>query len=159
MNLSGKTDAELKNIIANHEAKRLRNADSYLAAPREWETRHGAGFNFDRSMDLIRKAARERRCLSYKQLADHSNIPWAKARHAVGPHLDRLCHYAYGKGWPLLTAIVVNQENIATHTLNPQSLAGFIKTAEQLIDAPINDREAFLRDEQERVFAWAEIAA
>ena len=39
--------------------------------------------------------------------------------------------------------------------MEPETLKGFIAAA-RLLEKPITDEEGFLREKQERVFAWAE---
>ncbi|MBE7731456.1 hypothetical protein [Devosia faecipullorum] len=75
-------------------------------------------------------------------------------RYAVNTHLGELIHYAHGMGWPLISAIVVNQKNVATGQMEPTTLRGFSEAARAL-DYPVEDEMDFLRKEQERVFAWA----
>jgi len=53
----------------------------------------------------------------------------------------------------MLGAVVVNKPNIATGSMEPESLKGFIAAAREL-GYSITDEEAFLR-EQQRVFEWA----
>jgi hypothetical protein len=48
---------------------------------------------------------------------------------------------------------VVNKPNVATGKLEPQALKGFIEAA-RLLDYPITDEQAFLREQQARVFEW-----
>ena len=50
-----------------------------------------------------------------------------------------------GKGWPLLSSVIVNKENLRTGELEPQSLDGFIKAAREL-GYLVTDEMAFLRD-------------
>lgn len=100
------------------------------------------------------KAATERRFLSYKDLAGASGADWSKVRYAVNTHLGGLVDFARGKGWPLLSAIIVSQQNVATGKREPATLRGFVEAAHALGYAIVDD-EAFLREQQERVFAWA----
>lgn len=103
---------------------------------------------------MIRKTATERRFLSYKDLAGASGADWSKVRYAVNTHLGGLVDFARGKGWPLLSAIIVSQQNVATGKREPATLRGFVEAAHALGYAIVDD-EAFLREQQERVFAWA----
>lgn len=72
----------------------------------------------------------------------------------MNTHLGELIRYAHGKGWPLLSAIVVNQKHIETGAMEPSTLAGFVAAAKELGFSVAND-EQFLRDQQKRVFEWA----
>jgi hypothetical protein len=104
----------LKNLIANHRAKGVTNSPAYIAALRELELRTGRGLDFDKSFQAITEAARARRFLSYKALADASGAAWSQVHYEVGGHLGRLIEYAHRMGWPMLSAIVVNKPNVST---------------------------------------------
>ena len=105
---------QLENLIENHGKQRATDAPMYLDALRELEKRKGKGLDFDKSLSIILKAAKERRFLSYKELADASGADWGQVHYAIGPHLWKLVEYADRKGWPLLSAIVVNKPNVDT---------------------------------------------
>lgn len=148
------TDQQLRNVIDNHRRHNKLHEPYYLEALAELARRKGRGLDFRKSFELIRDAAAERRFLSYKQLAEASGCDWSKVRYAINQHLGDLIVYAHGKGWPLLSAIIVNQEMVATGEMEPATLRGFIQAARAL-GYPVTDEKAFLRDQQERVFAWA----
>lgn len=71
----------------------------------------------------------------------------------MNEHLGSLVEFAHRNGWPLLSAIVVNQSNLKTGELEESSLKGFV-TAARLLGIPVGDERAFLREQQERVFEW-----
>lgn len=148
------SDQQLRNVIENHRKNGKLHEPYYLLAMEELARRKGQGLDFQKSFDLIRRAAVEGRFLSYKELADASGSNWTKVRYAVNAHLGDLIDYAHGKGWPLLSAIVVNQQNVATGDMEPTSLKGFVVAARAL-GYPVDDEKRFLREQQERVFAWA----
>mgnify|MGYP001467985536 CR=1 FL=1 len=148
------SDQQLRNVIENHRKNGRLHEPYYLAAMEELARRKGHGLDFNKSFDLIRKAAAEGRYLSYKELADASGSDWSKVRYAVNTHLGDLIDYAHGKGWPLLSAIVVNQQNVATGEMEPATLKGFIEAARALGYAVADEKE-FLHEQQKRVFAWA----
>jgi hypothetical protein len=54
----------------------------------------------------------------------------------------------------MLSAIVVNKQNVATGNMEPETLNGFLAAASDL-GYVITDEEAFLREQQGRVFEWA----
>lgn len=148
------SDQQLRNVIENHRKHGKLHEPYYLTAMEELARRKGHGLDFQKSFDLIRKAAADRRFLSYKELADASGSDWSKVRYAVNTHLGDLIDYAHAKGWPLLSAIVVNQQNVGTGNMEPPTLKGFVEAARALGYA-VADDEAFLREQQERVFVWA----
>lgn len=147
-------DQQLRNVIDNHRKNGKLHEPYYLAALEELARRKGQGLDFQKSFDLIRRAAAERRFLSYKELADASGSDWSKVRYAVNTHLGDLIDYAHGKGWPLLSAIVVNQQNVATGDMEPTTLKGFVEAAREL-GYVVADEMGFLREQQQRVFTWA----
>lgn len=91
----------LRNLIVNHRTRGATDSPTYIAALRELERRTGRGLDFDKSYQAIREAAREKRFLSYKQLADASGAEWLQVHYEIGNHLWRLVEYAHRKGWPL----------------------------------------------------------
>ncbi|HKM99862.1 MAG TPA: hypothetical protein VKG22_00735 [Stellaceae bacterium] len=149
------TIGQLENVIENHRRQRATTAPLYADALRELEKRKGKGLDFDKSLSIILEAAKERRFLSYKELADASGADWVQVHYAIGEHLWKLVEYADRKGWPLLSSIVVNKPNVTTGKMEAETLKGFIAAA-RLLEKPITDEEGFLKEEQERVFAWAE---
>ena len=75
----------------------------------------------------------------------------------IPQHLDQLVKISHERGWPLLSAIVVNKENVETGELAGESLAGFLAAVDK-IGVPVEDPQAFLKQQQQAVFAWAENA-
>lgn len=150
------TVEELKTLIANHREKNATNEPLYLEALAELSRKGGKGLNFDTTKAVVLEAARENRFLSYKEVADASGVEWSKVHYAMGPHLCDLVEYAHLRGWPLLSAIVVNKPNVATGQMADSSLKGFIAAA-RAVRISVTDERAFLRAEQQRVFAWAKV--
>jgi hypothetical protein len=148
------TDQQLKNVIENHRKKFMTESSTYVNALGEHARRIGHGLDFDKSFEIIRHAAAERRFLSYKELADASGAEWNKVHYLIGGHLWSLVEYAHRKGWPMLSAVVVNKPNLATGSLDPQTIKGFLVAARALGFA-ITDGETFLCDQQRQVFEWA----
>ncbi|CTQ45315.1 MULTISPECIES: hypothetical protein [Roseibium] len=148
------TDEELKNLIGNY--RRLKRTDdrAYPALLEEWSRRKGLGLDFDTTMRAVARAAREGRFLSYKQLAEESGADWSRVHYAMNTHLGDLIEYSHRRGWPLLSAIVVNQRNVDTGDMEPQTLKGFVTAAKELGYA-VADEEGFLHEQQEKVFEWA----
>lgn len=109
-----------------------------------------------RTLAAIRAAAEARRFLTYGAVAAASGIPWNAARRRMDPHLYALCLWATGRGWPLLSALVVDQKSVAHGRLRGRPLIGFARCAERAGRIVGGDAAAFLAAEQEAVFAWAE---
>jgi hypothetical protein len=148
------TSQQLKNIIENYRRKGMTSDPVYIQALADQAQRIGKGLDFKKSYDAIRNSAVEGRFMSYKELADASGAEWSKVHHSIGEHLGTLVEYAHRKGWPMLSAIVVNKPNVATGSMEPETLKGFIAAAKEL-GLSITDEEAFLRHQQELVFGWA----
>lgn len=148
---------DLKTLEGWIEAFRRNGLESDPDFPRlleEWERRKGQGLDFKKSMRIIHRAAAERRFLSYKDLADESGLDWNKVHYAVNEHVGRLIEYAHRRGWPMLSAIVVNKHNRDTGKMEEYTHRGFLNAARELGRTVLNE-DTFLEEEQERVFAWA----
>ena len=148
------TDQQLRNVVDNHRAKGRLTEPYYLSALDELARRKGHGLDFTRSLELIRRAARDKRFISYKELAEESGADWSKVRYAMNTHLGYLIDFAHGRGWPLLSAIVVNKQNLQNGDMEPTTLTGFVEAA-RFLGYTVNDKIEFLRVQQQRVFAWA----
>lgn len=146
-------DAGLQNLLDNYR-RREAHDDVYLAALTELARRKGKGLNFDTTVRVIREAAASGRYISYGEVAEASNADWNQVRYAMGPHLDDLIEYCHLNNLPLLSSIVVNKDNVRTGELNPDSLKGFIAGVRRM-RIPVVDDHQYLREEQQRVFAWA----
>jgi 5-methylcytosine-specific restriction protein B len=116
----------------------------------------GAALDRGRSFAAIRAAAEARRFLSYSAVAAASGLAWQAARRRMDPHLFALCAWATARGWPLLSAIVVDQKSVAHGAMRGRPLIGFARAAERCGRIVGGDAAAFLADEQARVFAWAD---
>jgi hypothetical protein len=147
-------DDQLKTLIANHRKEGETSSTLYLNALEELEGRKGKGLNFRTSFEVIKKAAKDGRYVSYKELADESGVVWNKAYRAIGPHLFGLVEFAHRQGWPMLSSIVVNKKNLESGELELSAMKGFISAAHTL-GYKITDEKQFVRDQQLRVFAWA----
>ncbi len=112
--------------------------------------------DFRRTVAAIRAAAEARRFLSYGAVAAASGLPWSLARRRMDPHLFAVCRWATGRGWPLLSALVVEQKSVAHGAMRGRPLIGFARCAERAGRIVGEDAAAFLAREQEAVFAWAE---
>jgi hypothetical protein len=153
MDISKLDDEGLKNLIANHEAKRATNQPLYGAAIEEWHARHGQGLDLKKSITYLHAAAGERRFVSYGELATANGAVWDKVRYPMNAHLWALVRRAYSLRWPMLSAMVVNKSNLASGDMDPSTLAGFIKAAKDL-GYEVRDPVVFLREQQESCFTW-----
>lgn len=148
------SNAQLETLIENHRTKKATGAPLYADALLVLEKRKGKGLDFDKSLSIIWQAAIEGRFLSYKELADASGADWGQVHYEIGRHLWRLVEYAHQRNLPMLSAIVVNKPNIDSGRMEPDTLKGFIGAA-RLLGYAVTDEEAFLKEQQARVFASA----
>jgi hypothetical protein len=109
-----------------------------------------------RSLAAIHAAAGARRFLSYGAVAEASGLRWQQARRRMDPHLFALCAAATARGWPLLSAIVVDQKSVSHGGMRGRPLIGFFRAAARCGRIVGEDAVAFLAAEQLRVFDWAE---
>lgn len=145
---------ELQNLVNNHRDRGKVEEPAYVEALEELGKRKGQGLDFGKSFKLIREHAENGKFLSYKQLAEESGLEWEKVRYAVNGHLGDLIEYSHRRGWPLLSAIVVNQEHVERGDMKPTALQGFV-TAARSLGYDIQDDSKFLKEQQSRVFEWA----
>jgi hypothetical protein len=69
-----------------------------------------------------------------------------------------LVEYSHLKHKILFSAIVVNKPNTATGKMEPGALKGFVGAA-RLLGYAVTDEKSFLKEQQARVFAWAQAEA
>jgi 5-methylcytosine-specific restriction enzyme B len=113
--------------------------------------------DLNKSYKVILEQARQGKFVTYGKVAEASGVEWKKARRPIPPHLDNLVRIAHERGWPLITAIVVNKENLETGRLEGESLSGFLSAVKKL-DLTVDDPQAFLHQQQKAVFQWAKTA-
>ena len=65
----------------------------------------------------------------------------------------KLVEYSHYKRWPMLSAIVVNQQHTQPANMEPETLKGFISAA-RLLGLVVTDQNEFLRAQQRAVFSW-----
>lgn len=152
---SGKTKLELDNIIANNHPDKRGNRERYLSAQEEREKRYPGGLNFEKSIGIVTRAAKEGRCVSYKDISTESGVTFNKVHWSMAGHLGRLVEYGHHRGLPMLSAVVVNEAEKATGKLKPESLKGFIECAHKLGIEVGDDEEGFLEQQQQAVFKAA----
>jgi hypothetical protein len=154
VDLESKATKDLETIVAN--CVRLgRTANPLFAAASEiLESRKTGEYNMEKTIATICRQGRLRSFLSYKDVADASGLNWVKSRRGVGPHLDALSVHCNDKGWPLLTSIVVHKDKLETGEMNEVNRKGFLASVHAAgRDIDIDD-DAFIKREQQRVFAW-----
>jgi hypothetical protein len=74
-------------------------------------------------------------------------------RYPLNSHLWVLVDYAKRRGWPMLSAIIVNKKHVATGDMEEPTLEGFVEAARAL-GYTVTDRLRSLREQQEKCFEW-----
>lgn len=74
----------------------------------------------------------------------------------MDPHLFAICRWSTDRGWPLLSALVVDKVSVAHGAMKGRPLIGFARAAERAGRIVGEDAASFLAQEQQRVFDWAE---
>lgn len=105
----------------------------------------------------ILEAARQRRFISYGDLAKANGAEWHKVRYEMNHHLGDLVQLTVERGWPMLSAIVVNQNNLENGTLDGSAQQGFLAAA-RASGLQFKDPDAFVREQQDALFEWAPTA-
>lgn len=113
--------------------------------------------DLNKSYRAILAAARQGKFITYGDVAAASGAEWKKARRPIPPHLDRLVKISHERGWPLISSIVVNRDNLESGLLEGESLSGFLAAVKKL-GFTFDDPKAFLRAQQQAVFEWAKAA-
>jgi hypothetical protein len=158
LELMTKTDSEIETWIRNHETAGMTSEPLYreLLEERVRRTQLRHKLDFNRSLGHLKQAAINQTCISYGDLAKASGVEWSKARHQMnGPngHLDRLLDICHVRSLPLLTAICVNQGNIADGELGGEALAGFVAGARRL-GVAVSDPVEFHHRCRDECWAW-----
>ncbi|WP_165504629.1 hypothetical protein [Rhizobium leguminosarum] len=78
--------------------------------------------DINKSYKAILSGARQGRFVSYGEVAAASNVEWKKARRPLPLQLDHLVQISHDRGWPLISAIVVNKDNIESGNLEASPL-------------------------------------
>ncbi|WP_299882679.1 AAA family ATPase [uncultured Sulfitobacter sp.] len=105
----------------------------------------------------ILDSARERRFLSYGDLAKANGATWSKVRRAMNHHLGDLVELAAKRGWPMPSAIVVNKDNIETGLLEGDARDGFVNAA-KMYGFDVSNPAEFVKEQQQALFEWAPTA-
>lgn len=148
-------DEQIANLLENYRKAGKTEEPKYMEILAEYARRWGKGLSFEKSIAAIRDAASRGQFLSYKQLAEASGLNWSFAvRHVMPSHLWNLLEYSYRNGLPLLSAIVVNQKNVGTGDMEPETLRGFIAGVRDL-GLPVTDDRQFLKEQQAEIFGRA----
>jgi hypothetical protein len=147
----GEMSAEqIDNQIANYERLKKTN----LARYKELVEARGqrSGLKFEKSRALIEAAAARGKFVTYGDLAQASGVQFDKVRFAMNAHLWDLVKWSHHLGLPMLSAIVVNQNNRESGEMEPETIRGFVRAAEGL-GYIVGEPREFLSQQQRELFA------
>ena len=112
--------------------------------------------NLETSLEAILKAAARRRFINYGEIAAINDADWQQVRYKMPSHLWDLVVLGHKKGWPMLSAIVVNKKYLDTGEMEPGTLKGFLGAARELgYTVADQDGASFLKEQQRKIFEWA----
>jgi hypothetical protein len=151
-------DQRLDNLIENAERLRRTAEEIYRQAVEERNRRRGGGLDLKVSIKAILQAARARRFLSYGELAAVNGADWNAVRYPMNTHLGEIIRYAQHRGWPMLSAVVVNKAHLDSGRMEPNTLKGFVDAAKWL-GHDVDDPDGFLDQQQKKCFEWANVVS
>jgi hypothetical protein len=156
VDLATKTTKELETIVANCQRLNRTGDARCLAASNMLQERRNGDYDLEKTVAAIRDHGQKGRFLSYRDIASASGLEWANVFRQINLHLDAVCAYSHGQGWPLLTAIVVSHQNLASGEMTAANRKGFLVAARGAgRDVDLEDIP-FVKREQQRVFAWCQ---
>ncbi|MDT8292013.1 hypothetical protein RQ846_20065 [Roseomonas mucosa] len=153
-----KLDEIERMILAHAKTDAGRSLPRYRELLEERARRHEADtqLSLDKSMEVLVRVASQGICTTYGELAKASGVPWFKARHRMNGnkgHLERLLDICHLRGIPLLTALCVNADQLASCELGEDSLRGFCEGARRLGYAFGDERE-FHHKQRDASWDW-----
>jgi hypothetical protein len=154
VDLEAKTTKELETIVANCQRLKRTGDARCLAASKILQDRRNGDYNMEKTVATILDHGQRGRFLSYRDVASASGLEWGNVFRQISPHLDAVCSYSHCKGWPLLTAIVVSHQNLASGEMTVANRKGFLEAAKGAGRNVDIEDVAFVKREQQRVFDW-----
>jgi hypothetical protein len=156
VDLDTKTTKELETIVANGRRLGKTGEPICLDAAKLLNARRNGDYDMEKTVAAIRDHGQQGRFLSYRDSASASGLKWANVFRQISLHLDAVCAYSHGKGWPLLTAIVVNQEYLGSGEMTMTNRKGFLDASRGAGREVDIEDVAFVKREQQRVFEWCQ---
>lgn len=148
------SDDRLASLIENYRTHNATDRPEYRSFIEEHNRRFGGDFDLRRTIDFVLRRARERRFSSYGEIAELHGADWSKVRHQMPHHLWDVVLWARSHGLPMLSAVIVNKQHVESGDMEPETLRGFIRAAQEL-GYEIGDWHSFLREQQQECFAVA----
>lgn len=156
MDMTKKTDQQIQNLIDNHRRAGKLTSALAVAAVAE-QVRRNSTFDFKAGIEFLIMAAREKRPVNYRQLAEAGGVlkpgdRWHQHMARKIP-LSQIVDYAHTQNLPAITALIET-----TQGLTDSILAGFKKGLDDTgIRVPIGmSIKDFYLAERQRTFDWAD---
>ncbi len=146
-----KSEKELATFIENYRRRGQTSSETYRGILRALELRRSKGLDLEKTLTCVVAAAKARSFVSYKQVAEASDVSMTKAFLRLPDHLRELCDYGLSKNLPLLSAIIVKVEEVETGKMTGKAKDGFIKAA-RAMGFEVDDEDAFISAQQAKVF-------
>ena len=152
VDITSKSVSELQNILDNYRRLGRTSEPLYSETLEEYERRQSRGLEIKKTCNAILQAAKGGKYITYREIAQQSGCEWTSVHFPMSKHLDNVIHWCHSKGFPLITAIIVSQDD---NQLSDIAIRSLSQVARSLGLAKGQTDEDFVRSEQERVFQWA----
>lgn len=155
MDMTAKTDKQIQNLIDNHRREGKLHAPLAVAAIEE-QAQRNTTFDFKSGIEFLQQAARDRRAVNYRQLAEAGGVlkpgdTWYQHMARKIP-LSQIVDYAHTHDLPAITALIETTQGVTESILG-----GFQKGLDDTgIRVPIGMTiREFYDAERQRAFDWA----
>jgi len=145
----------IEGAIRRHQEQGATDRPLYHALLAERSRRNSKYLNIEKTIDLLIRTARKKTYTTYKQVTEANGIDFSKVRYQAGKHLDEIIDLCHSRGWPLLSALCVKQNEVNSGDLSGDSLKGFVAGVRRH-NIPVTDAHEFLKSTQTACFEWAE---
>jgi hypothetical protein len=146
---------ELERLVLRHEEQKATDRPLYAAAKAELERRSAGQLDVKVTIDHLMACARSNAYTTYGDIARVNGVEWRIVRRLMPLHLEKVLAECHEREWPLLSAICVNADELASGDLSGKSLDGFVAGVERVTKTKIENPKAFLKQVQRECFSWA----
>lgn len=109
--------------------------------------------DLDTTYRALLQAARRRRFVTDREIAEASGVPWATAQSRLAAQFDVLMRICHDQGWPFLPMIVFPEPGLGHPS--PAAARERLVMAARGLGVFVADPAGFIRTEQDQVFEWA----
>ena len=140
--------------IASHEKYGRTAQPAYRDAVAERNRRQASSFQFGRTVNLIRRAARGRKFTTLGDLAAAYATDAAAMKEPMLAHLDDIARETRARNMPLVIALVVDDSGRQNGELGELALARLVRAA-RAAGYDVRDPRRFLHEQQQASFEWS----